>query len=80
MGERVHAKYRALYAKAQETIDDWSATQTLTLALISNASNVITRLPSFLKDENFAIFGDSPEVRDALITCVCGRCAHYTAR
>mmetsp|Transcript_26130 Transcript_26130/g.56667 ORF Transcript_26130/g.56667 Transcript_26130/m.56667 type:complete len:193 (+) Transcript_26130:92-670(+) len=66
MGERIHAKFRALYAKAQETVDDWSSTQVLTLALISSASNVITRLPSFLKDENFDIFGETPEVKEAI--------------
>jgi hypothetical protein len=67
MGERVYAKYRQLYAKAHETLDDWSSAQVLTLALISSAANVITRLPSFVKDENFDIFVDDAEVRKRLV-------------
>mmetsp|Transcript_29330 Transcript_29330/g.56297 ORF Transcript_29330/g.56297 Transcript_29330/m.56297 type:complete len:194 (+) Transcript_29330:384-965(+) len=68
MGDKVFCKYQSLYGKAREILLSWDATQALALALISNAANVIERLPALTAIINYGNLQAMPEVAEAVLS------------
>lgn len=53
MGDHITQKFRALFVKANDTLERWTATQSRASALVVSAAMVIERLPELADDQRF---------------------------